>query len=118
MSETTEKAGANGADPQPPIPTAPEVTKNLEEYVNGEPTAKAVTTEEILMGENYALRVMNLSQRKQLKEHELDALEAKLQHEQQEMMLFRKKLAAKYNIDFTKYELEAETGKIILARKR
>lgn len=80
-----------------------------------DPTVKCVTPEEVLLGENYSLRVMNLSLQKQIKERELEKLEARIQRETQELMLYRQKLSEKYNIDFSRFEIEAETGKIIPA---
>ena len=118
MTEPQADPGSNGADPSIPA-TAPGVAVETVGAESLKPIkATCVTPEEVLLGENYSLRVMNLSLQKQVKEAELAKLEARIQREQQEMMLYRQKLSEKYDIDFTRYEIEAETGIIRLAGQR
>jgi len=112
MSEPQSEAATNKANQKTVLPG---VSVGAQSLKAAESSPRRVTPEEVLLGENYSLRVMNLSLQKQVKEGELARLEARLQQEQQEMMLYRQKLSKKYDIDFSRYEIEAETGIIRLA---
>ncbi len=116
MNEQETIPGSNGSDsPTPGVSTEVVGAESLKPL--NKPNAKYVTPEEVLLCENYALRVMNLSLKKQVQELELDKLDRLIHREQQELMLCRRKLGEKYNIDFTRYEIEAETGLIRLVDK-
>lgn len=78
-------------------------------------TKRSVTQADVVLGENYVLRVQNLSLKKQIKELEAALLEHRLQEQTREMMLYRQKLGEKYGIDFTKEEIDGDTGEIIAA---
>lgn len=117
MTEQETIPGSNGSDsPAPGVSTEVVGAESLKPVMPPtEPIAKCVTPEEVLLGENYTLRVMNISLLKQAKEAEVAKLEGRLMREQQELLLYRQKLAEKYNIDFNRFEIEAETGEIIPA---
>ena len=114
MMTESQTTGPNGASPGVSVETVGAESLKPPGQLT-QPIVDCVTSEEVLLGENYSLRVMNLSLQKQAKEREVITLDARIQRETQELMLYREKLAEKYNIDFTRYEIEAETGKIIPA---
>lgn len=76
-------------------------------------TQHRVSRDDLLLGENYQLRVMNLSLQIEILQQELAEKKAQLATKQQELLAFRKELSEKYNIDFTRVEIEAGTGLIL-----
>ncbi len=92
---------------------------NEENAVRVEPP-RCVTREEILEAENISLRRMNLelqiellgNAEENLKKEE-GRLRLRLQKASDELDAHKEKLRTKYKIDFSLYDIEAQTGNII-----
>ena len=88
----------------------------------GAPVPRCLTEVEKLTGTGLQLAATNIVLQKQLLlarsqdlQRENQALDAKLRTKQEEIKLFKDSLTAKYNIDFTKEQIDVETGRIIPA---
>lgn len=103
--------GHDGEDGEPGIPGPP-----------GAPVERVLTETEKLTGTNLHLAATNVLLQKQLLlarsqdlQRENNALDAKLKAKQEEIKVFKDGLTVKYNIDFTKEQIDVETGRIIPA---
>jgi hypothetical protein len=79
---------------------------------------RTVDAIDVLRAENHTLRLQVASLQKQIKLHEVEALEGRVRLEQRELMIYRDRLAEKYCIDFTSEEIDADTGKVIPANSK
>lgn len=103
METTTEANGITKSEPETK-PESPPVV---------------LTREELLEVENLALRAQTVSQRKELfvngAQRQIDEFDAQLTELRGKITQAQVKLATKYGIDFTKQQIESDTGRIIAA---